>query len=249
MASSKEYLEYVLDQLSGLEDIAYKPMMGEYILYYEGKIIGGIYDDRFLVKPVRSAKALMPNAPLDLPYEGAKEMLLVEDVDDRAFLKELLNAMIYELPTPKKKKKTIPIQNRPSQKQNKPQSDEELCRAFFEAVLRQEPAKLRGFFQKDAVIEWSCTNERFTLEEYIRANCDYPGEWDGELCSILPAEEQTVLITRVWTKDKSASFHCVSVIKVKRNKIVSLTEYWSDDGPAPQWRQDMGIGKPIDEKA
>ena len=104
MASSKEYLEFVLDQLSSLADITYKPMMGEYIIYYQGKIIGGIYDDRFLVKSTRSAKQLMPKAPYEVPYEGAKEMLLVEDVDNRDFLNELLNAMVDELPAPKKKK-------------------------------------------------------------------------------------------------------------------------------------------------
>ena len=104
MASSKDYLEYVLDQLSSLDDISYRAMMGEYIIYYQGKIVGGIYDDRFLVKPTKSAIDLMPDASRELPYEGAKEMLLVEDVDDRDFLNELLNAIVYELPAPKKKK-------------------------------------------------------------------------------------------------------------------------------------------------
>ena len=105
MASQKEYLDFVLEQLSELNDISFRAMMGEYILYYQGKIIGGIYDDRFLVKPTNSAKRLMPDARLELPYEGAKEMLLVEDLDNREFLNELLNAMIDELPAPKKKKK------------------------------------------------------------------------------------------------------------------------------------------------
>ncbi|MBQ3885327.1 MAG: TfoX/Sxy family protein [Ruminococcus sp.] len=105
MASKKEYLDFVLEQLSELNDISFRAMMGEYILYYQGKIIGGIYDDRFLVKPTNSAKSLMPDARLELPYEGAKEMLLVEDLDNREFLNELLNAMIDELPAPKKKKK------------------------------------------------------------------------------------------------------------------------------------------------
>ena len=103
MASSKEYLEYILDQLSELEDISSRPMMGEYILYYKGKVIGGIYDDRFLVKPVKSAKKLMPDAQSELPYEGAKEMLLVDDVENKAFLKGLLEAMYDELPAAKKK--------------------------------------------------------------------------------------------------------------------------------------------------
>ena len=104
MASSKDYLEYVLNRLSSLDDISYRAMMGEYIIYYQGKIVGGIYDDRFLVKPTKSALDLMPDASRELPYEGAKEMLLVEDVDDRDFLNDLLNAMVDELPAPKKKK-------------------------------------------------------------------------------------------------------------------------------------------------
>ena len=104
MASSKEYLEFVLEQLSGLEDVSYRAMMGEYILYYRGKIVGGIYDDRFLVKPVKAAVAMMPEAELEVPYEGAKEMLLVDNVDDKELLCSLLEAMYDELPAPKKKK-------------------------------------------------------------------------------------------------------------------------------------------------
>ena len=104
MASSKEYLEFIMEQLAGLEDVSWRAMMGEYIIYYRGKIVGGIYDDRFLVKPVEAAKAMMPEAEMEQPYEGAKEMLLVDDVDDREFLCELLEAMYDELPAPKKKK-------------------------------------------------------------------------------------------------------------------------------------------------
>ena len=103
MASSREYLEFILEQLSLLDEITYRTMMGEYIIYYRGKIVGGIYDDRFLVKQTKSALALMPEAGLELPYEGAKEMILVEEVDNREFLKELLDAMYPELPASKKK--------------------------------------------------------------------------------------------------------------------------------------------------
>ena len=100
MASSREYLEFVLDQLSALNGISYKAMMGEFILYYQGRIIGGIYDDRLLVKPTNTAKQMMPDAPYEIPYEGAKEMILVEDIDDREFLRSLLEAMADELPVP-----------------------------------------------------------------------------------------------------------------------------------------------------
>lgn len=103
MASGKEYLNYILEQLSSLEEITYRAMMGEFIIYYRGKIVGGIYDDRFLVKPVPSAKALMPEAPYETPYEGAKQMLMAE-TDDRDFLHRLLTAMYDELPEPKAKK-------------------------------------------------------------------------------------------------------------------------------------------------
>lgn len=104
MASSKEYLDFILEQLSELEEIIYKPMMGEYIIYYRGKIVGGVYDDRFLVKPVKSAKDMMPEAELELPYDGAKEMLLVDNIENKEFLKELLEGMYDELPVPKKRK-------------------------------------------------------------------------------------------------------------------------------------------------
>ena len=104
MSSSKVYLDFVLEQLSGLEEMTYRAMMGEYIIYYRGKIVGGIYDDRLLVKPVKSAVSFMPTASYELPYEGAKEMLLVDDVDSKAFLTKLFNAMYEELPAPKKRK-------------------------------------------------------------------------------------------------------------------------------------------------
>ena len=105
MASSKDYLEFVLEQLSELDDISYRAMMGEYIIYFRGKVVGGIYDDRFLVKNTKSAVELMPDAELELPYEGAKKMLLVDDIENKEFLKELLEAMYEELPAPKNKRK------------------------------------------------------------------------------------------------------------------------------------------------
>ena len=104
MASSKEYLAYVLEQLSELDGVSCRAMMGEYILYYRGRVIGGIYDDRFLVKPTKAGAALMPDARKEVPYEGAKEMLLVDCVDDRSFLNELLPLLWEELPAPGKRK-------------------------------------------------------------------------------------------------------------------------------------------------
>ena len=102
MASSKEYVNFILEQCEGLSARA---MMGEYVLYYGGKVIGGVYDNRLLVKPTPSAKKQIPNAPMELPYEGAKEMLLVENMDDRAFLQSLFAAIAEELPAPKRGRK------------------------------------------------------------------------------------------------------------------------------------------------
>ena len=105
MATSKEYLRFVLDRLSDLEEISYKQMMGEYIIYYKGKIAAYVCDNRVLIKPVKSALSLMPEAPLQVPYEGAKEMLLAENIEDRDFMTELFRAIYDDLPEPKPKKK------------------------------------------------------------------------------------------------------------------------------------------------
>ena len=109
MASSKEYLHFVLEQLSTLDDISYRSMMGEYILYYRGKIVGGIYDDRLLVKKTKAALECMPAAVCDFPYEGAKEMLLVDEVDNKEFLTKLFEAMYDELPLPKARRREMTL--------------------------------------------------------------------------------------------------------------------------------------------
>ena len=105
MATSKEYLSYILEQLGEIGNISHRAMMGEYVLYYKDKVIGGIYDNRFLVKPVKSAVALLPDAPMETPYEGAKDMLMIEDVENHALMAELMEAMYDELPAPKPIKK------------------------------------------------------------------------------------------------------------------------------------------------
>lgn len=105
MATSKEYLAFILEQLSEIDGITHRSMMGEYMIYHHGKIAAYLCDNRLLVKPIPAAIKLMPDASYEPPYEGAKDMLLVEDVDDREFLKELFEAMYPELPEPKKKKK------------------------------------------------------------------------------------------------------------------------------------------------
>lgn len=105
MVSNKEYLDCVLNRLVGLDDVTYRSMMGEFIIYYRGKVIGGIYDDRLLLKPTKSSKELMPNAVYRIPYEGAKEMLLFDDIDNRELLQKLIQTMYPELPDPKSKKR------------------------------------------------------------------------------------------------------------------------------------------------
>ena len=102
MASSKEYVAFILEQCEGLSARA---MMGEFVLYYGGKVVGGVYDNRLLVKPTPSAKKRMPNAPMELPYEGAKEMLLVDNMEDKAFLQSLFTVITEELPMPKRGRK------------------------------------------------------------------------------------------------------------------------------------------------
>ena len=97
MASSKEYLEYVLEQLSAVEGLRYRPMMGEYLIYCRGKLVGGVYDDRLLVKPTKSACALLPDAPREEPYPGGKPMLLVMEMDNKPLLRELLEGIAGEV--------------------------------------------------------------------------------------------------------------------------------------------------------
>ncbi len=105
MATSKEYLQYILEQLGGIDEISHRAMMGEYVIYCKGKVVGGLYDNRFLIKPVKSARELLPDAPLEEPYPGAKEMLLVTEPEDSQLMEKLLNSVADELPAPKKRKK------------------------------------------------------------------------------------------------------------------------------------------------
>ena len=117
---------------------------------------------------------------------------------------------------------------------------------FWEAVLAQNEGAIKKYFHDDAYVNWHCTNEHFTAEEFIRANCDYPGKWAGKIERIEYAGDTVVTAVRVYPKDKSASFHVVSFIRIRQDKIASMDEYWADDGDAPQWRREMGIGRPID---
>lgn len=116
---------------------------------------------------------------------------------------------------------------------------------FWEAVLQQDAEKMRTYFKENAYVNWHCTNEHFSVEEYIRANCEYPGAWDGRIERIETAGDLTIVVVRVFTCDKALSFHVVSFMHMEEGLISSLDEYWGDDGPAPQWRREKKIGSVI----
>jgi len=112
-------------------------------------------------------------------------------------------------------------------------------------VITQNAEEMRRFLSPNAQIRWHCSNECFSAEEFIRANCEYPGDWDGELERLEVLDELYIAAIRVYPKDKSAFFHVVSFIRTREGKIISMDEYWADDGAAPQWRQDKHIGTAI----
>ena len=117
---------------------------------------------------------------------------------------------------------------------------------FQKAVIKQDASAIRSYFHTDAYVNWHCTNERFTVEEFLRANCEYPGEWDGEVERVEQVGDLFVTVTRVYPPDRSVSFHATSFIRVKDGKIVAMDEYWAEDGVAPQWRLDKRIGTSIE---
>lgn len=117
--------------------------------------------------------------------------------------------------------------------------------ALVKDILRQNKKELPSYFCEDAVICWHCTNEQFTVSEYVRANCDYPGDWDGQIERVERMNDTIIAVVLVYPKDRSASFHVVSFIKLRDNLICQMDEYWADDGEAPLWRQEMAIGHPF----
>ena len=116
---------------------------------------------------------------------------------------------------------------------------------FWKCVLEQDADKIRPFFCRDGYVNWHCTNEHFDVEEYIRANCEYPGDWTGEVERIEAVNDLIVTVTHVYPKDRTLSFHVTSFFRIENSKIKSVDEYWADDGEAPGWRKQLGIGKPI----
>ena len=122
-------------------------------------------------------------------------------------------------------------------------------KAFWQDVLSQNRAHLSSWFRDDAVIRWHCSNEQFTVEEYVRVNCDYPNDWSGEIERVEKTGNTVILAGRVYPVDRSMSFHVVSFLRIENGKIVEMDEYWADDGEAPDWRREMKIGKPIRQAA
>lgn len=118
-------------------------------------------------------------------------------------------------------------------------------RSFWDAVLNQNEKELKGYFTENAIVRWHCTNELFTVREYIRANCEYPGDWNGEIQRIEKTGNTVITVVKVFPIDKDSSFHVVSFIKIEDGLISEMDEYWSDDGLPPMWRRQMRIGKPI----
>lgn len=116
---------------------------------------------------------------------------------------------------------------------------------FWTDIIEQNPTKLKRYFDSNAIINWHNTNESFTVEEYIIANCEYPGEWCGEVEKLEIIDDLAISVTRVWPSDNSSSCHATSFIRFLGEKIISVDEYWGDDINTPQWRQDKKIGKPI----
>lgn len=116
---------------------------------------------------------------------------------------------------------------------------------FWNDVLAQDRNAIRKYFRDDAYVNWHCTNEHFNVDEYIKANCDYPDDWDGEIERMVCSGNLIITAVRVFPKDKSGFFHVVSFIRVENEKIQSMDEYWADDGDAPMWRKNLKIGVPI----
>lgn len=120
--------------------------------------------------------------------------------------------------------------------------------AYWQAVLRQDAEAMRAFLAPDAVVRWHNTNEQFTAEEFIRANCEYPGDWAGEVLRAEAAGDSVVTAVHVYAaRDPAVSFHVVSFIRIRGDRIAAIDEYWGDDGPAPRWRRELGLGRKIGE--
>lgn len=118
---------------------------------------------------------------------------------------------------------------------------------FWRDVLKQNADAIKDYFEENAVINWHCTKERFNVDEFLIANCEYPGDWEGEVERVEQINDLIITVTRVYQKDRTRSFHVTSFIQVRKDKIAALDEYWADDGSAPDWRLEKHIGTTIEE--
>ncbi len=117
--------------------------------------------------------------------------------------------------------------------------------SLWKGILAQDEQAIRRYFHEDAYVNWHCTNEHFNVDEFIIANGEYPGDWDGEVERVEVLDDLIITATKVYPKDRSSHFHVVSFIRIADDKIISMDEYWADDGVAPQWRLDKHIGRAI----
>lgn len=117
---------------------------------------------------------------------------------------------------------------------------------YWQVCAKQYAEELRTFFHKDATVRWHNTNERFTVEEFICANCDYPGSWQGEVKRVDVAQDRLITVVHIFSKtDRAISFHVTSFFQLENDKIISIDEYWGEDGEPPTWRKKKKIGNPI----
>ena len=116
---------------------------------------------------------------------------------------------------------------------------------FWQDVINQNRSSLSSFFREDAVIRWHCTNEQFTVSEYIQANCDYPGKWKGNIERVEEYDSQMIIVGKVQSDDETIQCHVISFILLRDDKIIEMDEYWADDGEPPAWRKALQIGTPI----
>ncbi len=114
---------------------------------------------------------------------------------------------------------------------------------FWRAIASQDEQKIKAYFDKNACIRWHNTNEQFTFDEFLKANCLYPNKWQSDVERVVYCDDVIITVTRIYNSDISC--HATSFIKLKDGKIISLDEYWGDDGNVPSWRKALNLGTKI----
>lgn len=125
------------------------------------------------------------------------------------------------------------------------QNNELNISAYWAAALAQRADEMAGFFAPGAVVRWPNTNELFTAAGFIRANCEYPGAWEGEIERVEALGPLLITVVRVFDAGRTVSFHVTSFFRVENGRIAELDEYWGDDGPPPAWRRELHLGRPL----